>query len=274
MAGVKKRNVYRTPLLDRVLSVLEDQARALQSDVRGLPEGLVGVYTELVADALERIVAVLRASLDGLREMEDGGEKRVYAELLVGRVALFLARQSTFLEDLSGRPKTSSGELRCAGLLLNQADLPDPILTSLISLHADSTSSWRTTSITTALTHLTPLFSPLRGPREVLASWQGPHPISPSASVVVTLNSLVKAIRHLGIPPSPPSPDGKGEEQQQVVRQLVEGFVDSALELEGWAEMKDESCVQAVVDLGFLCLVRGGKVADDAAVQGMLNRVS
>lgn len=59
-----------------------------------------------------------------------------------------------------------------------------------------------------------------------------------------------------------------------MVRQLVEGFVDSALELEGWAEMKDESCVQAVVDLGFLCLVRGGKVADDAAVQGMLNRVS
>jgi hypothetical protein len=92
--------------------------------------------------------------------------------------------------------------------------------------------------------------------------------------VVVALNSLVKAIRHLGIPPSSPSHDGKGEEHHEVVRQLVEGFVSAALELEGWTEMKDESCVQAVVDLGFLCLVRGGKVADDAAVQGMLGRVS
>lgn len=110
MSGLKKRNGYRTPLLDRVLTILESLAKELQADVEGLPENLVNAYSELVSIGLEQAVVVLRRILDKLKEGDDG-EKSVYAELLVGRISLFLARQSSFLSDLTGRRIDSSGKL-------------------------------------------------------------------------------------------------------------------------------------------------------------------
>lgn len=58
-----------------------------------------------------------------------------------------------------------------------------------------------------------------------------------------------------------------------VVRRLVEEFVDTTRALDGWHEMEGESCIQAAVDLGFLCLVRGGVVDEDEGVKGMLEKV-
>jgi hypothetical protein len=248
-----------------MLVILESLAKELQADVKDLPESLVSTYSTLVDESLGRTVEVLREILEGTRKVEDG-KPEIYAELLVGRISLFLARHSTFLEDLTGRPTSSSGKL-ILSILDSKLTIPATIVESLISLHADSTSSWRSSTITSALSHLSPLFDLQRGPREVKATWQGPHPISPSASILVSLNSLVKAVRYLGIPPDSNARD------ILVIKQLVEGFVDAAKNLDGWNGLKDESCVQATVDLGFLCLVRGGNVGDDRKVQGMMQRV-
>lgn len=83
----------------------------------------------------------------------------------------------------------------------------------------------------------------------------------------MALNSLVKSVRYLGIPPNPDHPE------ISVVRDQVNEFVEAAMNLEGWDELKDESLVQAVVDLGFLSLIRGGKIGEDEKVQAMLKKV-
>lgn len=82
---------------------------------------------------------------------------------------------------------------------------------------------------------------------------------------MVALRSLVGAVKHLGIPP--------GLTDLDVVKRLVDGFVDGARALEGWRELREEACVQTVVDLGFLCLVKGDKVDEDPSVKAMLAKV-
>lgn len=109
MSALKTRGTYRTPLLDRVLSALERLAQDLRTDVQGLPPDLVDVYKRLVQDGLGRMVDTLSSVLSKVKERAED-DQRVYEELFVGRVALFLARQSTFLQNMSASSALSTGK--------------------------------------------------------------------------------------------------------------------------------------------------------------------
>lgn len=115
MSGLQKRSVYRTPLLDQVLLVVEDLARDLKADISDLPDDLISTYGDLVTAGLGRLSDVLAAmlakSVEGKPDSGDVADQRIYAELFVGRVALFLARQSTFLQDITAESAGSSSTL-------------------------------------------------------------------------------------------------------------------------------------------------------------------
>ena len=107
---LKKRSAYRTPLLDTVLVALEEAAADLKADMRGLPDELYGDYRERAGDALTRAVKVLERLLESMGPERGDGVHGIEAELLVGRVALYLAKASTFLEDIGGEAKVKHGE--------------------------------------------------------------------------------------------------------------------------------------------------------------------
>lgn len=116
MKSSKKRSVYRTPLLDRVLDKLEQMAKDLRADVDGLPIELLVVFADLVKEALTCVVGVLRDVLNGISGGAEGGALRqtlVHRTLFVGRTALFLARQSTFLSSLTGSPAEQGTFIGC-----------------------------------------------------------------------------------------------------------------------------------------------------------------
>ena len=79
------------------------------------------------------------------------------------------------------------------------------------------------------------------------------------------LFSLVGATRQLGIPPDARLP---------VIPQLMDDFVASARQLDGWSSMLDERAAQAAFDHGFLVVIRGGDVLESPVVQTHLAKVS
>jgi len=101
LSTLKKRSSFRTPLLDSVLSVLEAAALDIKGDLAGLPPSLYDDYRVKLGSALDALVKVLGDVL-----AEAGGHRdatgSVEAELFIGRVALYLAHTSAFLEDLVG----------------------------------------------------------------------------------------------------------------------------------------------------------------------------
>ena len=111
LATVKKRGAMRTPLLDAVLVELETSAKDLRADMRNLPRTLYEAYGGQVEKALERLVKRLERVLESMGPHRgDGKGETVDAEMFVGRVALYVAKQSEFLDDLSGEADIQLGE--------------------------------------------------------------------------------------------------------------------------------------------------------------------
>lgn len=93
----------------------------------------------------------------------------------------------------------------------------------------------------------------------------GAHPVQPSAAIMISLYALVASTRQLGIPPGT---------NHTIVQDLVKSYVDAARALDGWKKQKEDGIVQAIVDLGFLGLLRGDKLEKDETVQGLIKIVS
>lgn len=102
-----KRVARRTPLLDGVLSELEEQARELKLDMQvgGLPSRLHVEYGKGVEGTLGKVVSVLEGLLG------ESGNEGVEGEMFVGRVAIYMARQSSFLVDVTGQAEVDVGQL-------------------------------------------------------------------------------------------------------------------------------------------------------------------
>lgn len=109
LGTLKKRAGHRTPLLDSVLDVLEAAAADIAADLGGLPTSLYGDYAEKLGSALNALVQALGDVL-----ADAGGHRdktgSVEAELFVGRVALYIAQSSRFLQDLSGSTGVDLGK--------------------------------------------------------------------------------------------------------------------------------------------------------------------
>jgi hypothetical protein len=107
----QKRAALRTPLLDAVLVELENSAKDLQADMQGLPHTLYESYGVQAEKALTSLVKRLERVLDSTGPQRgDGKGDSVDAEMFVGRVALYLARQSEFLNYLSGESNVELGQ--------------------------------------------------------------------------------------------------------------------------------------------------------------------
>lgn len=109
LASLKKRAMFRTPLLDGIMAQLEDSAQDIKLDLAGLPHSLYGDYREKLTSALHALVKVLHDVL-----ADAGGHRdatgSVEAELFVGRIALYLVHASPFLSDLAGDTEVDLGE--------------------------------------------------------------------------------------------------------------------------------------------------------------------
>ncbi|OCF31631.1 hypothetical protein I317_06120 [Kwoniella heveanensis CBS 569] len=248
-ATVKNRINYRTPSLDNTLEILEDFAKTLRSDMYQLPDNLCKVYKGKAQTTLKEIVRVLEVILD---EVGSGKSDAIEAELVVGRIALYLGKSSSFLGDIMSQ---DDREL-------------EGIQDSLVSVHAKSTRRWRDRSIQEALIHLAPLFEAYRGPQEIRSSWPGEYPTSPSHAIMVSLQSLVASGQKLGIPPTLNLP---------IVSDALKAFVGSAKGLEGWKSQSSssvEASAQAALDLGFLVHLSGEKVSSDEVIKRCLDKVS
>ncbi|WVQ93491.1 hypothetical protein IAU59_000565 [Kwoniella sp. CBS 9459] len=245
---LKKRINYRTSSLDHVLVAMEEFAKSLKSDMHQLPDALRKVYEEKVQGTLKEVVRVLEGILDSVEaEKGDGVEE----ELLVGRVALYLGKSSSFLFDITDQISNGS----------------DAIQGSLVAVHARSTRRWRDRAIQEALTHLAPLFAPYRGAQEIKSSWQVNHPTSPSHPIMVSLQALVASVQKLGIPPNIELP---------IVSDTLKAFVDAAKGLEGWKSQSSsvEGSTQAAMDLAFLVHLSGEKPSSDEVVKRFLSKAS
>ncbi|KIR57503.1 hypothetical protein I314_06642 [Cryptococcus bacillisporus CA1873] len=190
-AAIQKRVARRTPVLDETLSFLEASAKSIKQDNllysspsassssagKGLSEELYKAYGEKVKGILDELVEKLDAVLGNVEEIvsapaaEDGGEdqgkgrekeKEVEGEVYVGRVALYLAKKSTFIQDLSG-----------VNLPGATSYMDDNVVSALLEIHTKSTKKWKAAAIREALKELNPLFSEYRGSQEIRANWQG-----------------------------------------------------------------------------------------------------
>ena len=173
VADLTKRTTWRTPLLHGVLVALETAAADLKADMAGLPKALYESYAAKAEESLAKLVEVLKGVMKDVVAAREGESKNIaVGQMLVGRVAIYLAKQSEFLRDLTGeagvqlgmsRPQYARSEL-----------MPDDTITALTEVHAESVLQWHADSVTGALVELAPLFDPLLGPKEVQLSWQGP----------------------------------------------------------------------------------------------------
>ncbi|KAK8861647.1 hypothetical protein IAR55_002470 [Kwoniella newhampshirensis] len=250
ISSLKKRTSLRTPLLDQVISSLESSAAAIKADMQGLPSSLYEAYTGKVKDALQELLKALERVLESMGPTKGDGKGGIEAEIIVGRLALYLAQNSSFLGDLTG------------GLSVNI----DGVEEALLHVHGQSTNRWRERAIREALVQLAPLFDPYRGPSEIQASWQGPQPTAPSHSIMVSLQSLVSSVKQLGIPPKIDLP---------IIRDLVKEYVSEAKQLEGWgSQASKEAAAQAAVDVGFLVFLDGQEVQEDESVRKFIAKAA
>ncbi|ADV20738.1 Conserved hypothetical protein [Cryptococcus gattii WM276] len=216
-AAIQKRVARRTPVLDETLSFLEASAKSIKQDNllysspsassssagKGLSEELYKAYGEKVKGILDELVEKLDAVLGNVEEIvsttaaEDGGEdqgkgrekeKEVEGEVYVGRVALYLAKKSTFVHDLSGVNFPGATSY-----------MDDNVASALLEIHTKSTKKWKAAAIREALKELNPLFSEYRGSQEIRANWQGKsEDIKKEGGVVEDLvKSFVREVREL-----------------------------------------------------------------------------
>lgn len=105
MSTLARRTTYRTPQLDAVLLALEALAADLKTDMAGIHDAREDLFTDYefkMRHACERIVGALQKELEAIAKDRSGAERAVESELFVGRVALHLARNSTFVDMLRG----------------------------------------------------------------------------------------------------------------------------------------------------------------------------
>lgn len=251
LGNLKKRVAHRTPLLDSVLSGLESAAADIAADLTGLPQNLGDDYRSKLGGALGALVHALNDVLS-----EAGGHRdktgSIEAELFIGRVALFLAHASPFLSDL-GAVGTDMPRARAA----------------LMETHTESTVQWQAAAVDAAHAALLPLFDTHRGPAQVRALWQGPHPTAPSPQLLTSLTLLVTAVRRLGTPP--------GVELDSVPR-LLRAFRTEARDLEGWeassGEGAGELAAQAAFDLAFIDMLTEDDIGSDPIIKSLLDGVA
>lgn len=110
LSTIKKRAALRTPALDDVLVTLESYALGVKQDIQGLPKALYSIYGRQVEQALRDVVSALQSVLEGLTKREEG--KTIEAVMLVGRVGIYLAKQSTFFGDIVGESAVVLGEMQ------------------------------------------------------------------------------------------------------------------------------------------------------------------
>ncbi|WWC88089.1 uncharacterized protein L201_002993 [Kwoniella dendrophila CBS 6074] len=250
---LKKRSSLRTPLLDDVLNTFEELAKSIKDDMSDLPGSLYDEYSIQINNTLNKLVQSLDNVLDSMGPSRGDGKIGIEAELFIGRISLYLSKESDFLRNIAGYGK------------LDQ----DSIEAFLIDVHARSAIRWRDRAIQEALVLLAPLFDPYRGSQEIKSSWQGETPSSPSHPIMISLQSLVKSTKLLGIPPSLNG-------QLTVTEGLVKGFVKNAKSLEGWKSQEEfpENCLQSAVDIGFLVHLSGDKVDSDTLVKHYLEKAN
>ena len=110
LVAVRKRRSGRTPLLDSILTSLEDQAKTLREDLTDLPAPLRAEYGRRVETTIRELATHLRAQLDEAQNRPEESWQKISAELLVGRMALYLAKSSGCLRDLAGESSIDAGE--------------------------------------------------------------------------------------------------------------------------------------------------------------------
>ncbi|BEJ01631.1 hypothetical protein CcaverHIS631_0603130 [Cutaneotrichosporon cavernicola] len=251
LRNLKKRAARRTPLLDSVLDGLEAAADDIAADLAGLPKNLGDDYRSKLGGALGALVHALNDALS-----EAGGHRdktgSIEAELFIGRIALFLAHASPFLSDLGA----------------DESDLPRAQV-ALMETHTESTVQWQAAAVDAARAAILPLFDVHRGPAQVRASWQGPHPTAPSPQLLTSLTLLVAAVRRLGVPPVV---------ELDSVPRLLRAFRTEARDLEGWeassGEGAGELAAQSAFDLAFLDLLTGDDISSDPIIKSLLDDVA
>ena len=77
--------------------------------MQDLPRGLYDDYRERANGALRSLVKVLEKVLASMGPERGDGRDGVEAELFVGRVALYLAKSSSFLRNISGETEIDTG---------------------------------------------------------------------------------------------------------------------------------------------------------------------
>lgn len=171
LSTIQKRGALRTPLLDEILVTLETAAKDLKQDISGLPSNLYTSYGTKVQDTLRRLVTSLSTVLEDVAIEGEDNKSAIEAEILVGRVALYLARQSDCLADLTAEAGSDLGKSVVPNLAL--AEQIAAVRVELVGLHAKSVERWTHKTVNEAVVLLAPIFDPLFGPSEVAASWQG-----------------------------------------------------------------------------------------------------
>ena len=101
VSSLKKRTTLRTPALDSVLTGLEVAAADVKVDLQSFPSDLYDRYRDRLSSTLNSIVEALQSALE--TETAKGTKKRsAEAELFIGRVALYIAKSSSVLDNLAG----------------------------------------------------------------------------------------------------------------------------------------------------------------------------
>jgi hypothetical protein len=112
LSTLKKRTSQRTPLLDSVLTSLEDEARQLKEDMQvpGLPQRLHEEYGSGVIQTLEELTGALERVLVEVGAVKGDGQEGIEGEKFVGRVAVYLAKGENFLRDIVGTSDVDIGK--------------------------------------------------------------------------------------------------------------------------------------------------------------------
>jgi hypothetical protein len=73
---------------------VETMARNIRQDMQGLPKSLYEVYGRKVEGALQDLVKALQRVVESMGPTRGDGKSGVEAEMFVGRVAIYLAKQA------------------------------------------------------------------------------------------------------------------------------------------------------------------------------------
>jgi hypothetical protein len=114
--ALTQRRTNRTPLLDAIVSNVENQTKELQQELETISRGKVASRHALVAQfepfenqICNEFVAALQREIDGIAEAEN--ETNINAMIFVGRVAAAMSSSSSFVDSLLASGKAVHGAL-------------------------------------------------------------------------------------------------------------------------------------------------------------------